>query len=331
MDNNELLKKIQTYANEQVKKIHFQREAELTLVYSEELEDKTFNAYCIGTDMPNLIFRVFHVDAEGNVLDEKSVQEAANLTAHFNRDIKPTMKLVPPAIEESYEYQIIVENRSEDKPVEIKLRSSTGRDITMYEIYRYFDYKSKIFFVNLAGLSFPAQYLFTVTPDSKSLRLLISRDENIRSRVSMMSELLANRLLPSYRTVDDAAKVLSGKAKAHVTLNDKEGNKVQFTCQFVYDDDETQTRFAFFVADDDAKKGVCMVQDIFDNNKLTLANNWTEDQKKAFERIQTEMKDKPEEFRKNVTSFFADNLDFRYKAFKDGKLKAPEANATQAK
>ena len=329
MENTEILKKIQAYANEEVKKVSIQREAELSFVYSEELEDKTLNVFCLGADMPNLIYRVFHVDSEGNVLEERNMQDAAKLTAHFNRDIKPTLKLVPPAIEETFEYQILVENRSEGRPVEIKLRSSVGRDITMYEIYRYFDYKTKVFFVNLAGLSFPGQYLFSVTPDSKGLRLVISNNETIRSRVAMMNELLRNRLLPSYRSIDDAAKILSGKAKANVTLNDREGKQIRFTCQFVYDDEETQTRFAFFIADDDAKKGVCMVQDILDNNKLTLPNQWTEEQKKAFDRIQVVMKEKQEEFRKNVTSFFADNLDFRYKAFQDGRLKAPEAEAPE--
>ena len=334
MDNNELLKKIQAYANEQVKKIHFQREAELTLVYSEELEDKTFNAYCIGTDMPNLIFRIFHVDAQGNIAEEKDIKENARLTSHFNKDIKPTLKLVPPAIEETGEYEIVLENRLENNGVEVKLRSSVGRDITMIEIYRYFDFRSKIFFVSCIGLSFPGQYLFSVTPDSKHLRLVINHTQEIRSRVEMINELLMNRLLPSYRTIADAAKVLTGEAKAHVTLNDKDGNKVEFTCQFVYDDPETQTRFAFFQRNDDTKQGVIMTQDILDNNKLTLAPGWTEEQRKASERIRELMKNNPDEFHKNVTNFFADDLDFRYKAFKDGKLKpatAPTTNESEGK
>lgn len=322
MDNNELMSKIQKLADETVAQNHFVRTAELTLVYVEDKADGGKDVYCLGSDMPNLIFRIFHVDAQGNIAEEKDIKENARLTSHFNKDIKPTLKLVPPAIEETGEYEIVLENRLENNGVEVKLRSSVGRDITMIEIYRYFDFRSKIFFVTCIGLSFPGQYLFSVTPDSKHLRLVINHSQEIRSRVDMMNELLVNRLLPSYRTVADAAKVLTGEAKAHVTLNDREGKKVEFTCQFVYDDPETQTRFAFFQRNDDTKQGVILTQDIFDNNKLTLSNGWTEEQRKAAERIRELMKKDPTEFQKNVTSFFADDLDFRYKAFKDGKLKA---------
>ena len=53
-----------------------------------------------------------------------------------------------------------------------------------------------------------------------------------------------------------------------------------------------------------------------------MADQMTQEQRDAIERIKALMKDKPEEFNKHACSFFADNLDFRYKAFKEGKLKA---------
>lgn len=334
MDNNELMAKIQALADQTVTERHYIRPAELTLIHIEDKSDGGKDVYCLGSDMPHLIFRIFHVDPEGQITEEKDIKETAKLTTHFNRDIKPTMTLVPPAIEETGEYEIILENRLENNGVEVKLRSSVGRDITMVEVYRYFDFRSKIFFVSCIGLSFPGQYLFSVTPDSKHLRLVINHTQEIRSRVEMINELLMNRLLPSYRTIADAAKVLTGEVKAHVTLNDKDGNKVEFTCQFVYDDPETQTRFAFFQRNDDTKQGVILTQDILDNNKLTLAPGWTEEQRKASERIRELMKNNPDEFHKNVTNFFADDLDFRYKAFKDGKLKpatAPTTNESEGK
>ncbi len=334
MDNNELMARIQALADKTVAENHFVRTAELTLIHIEDESDGGKTVYCLGSDMPHLIFRIFHVDAEGQITEERNIKETARLTSHFNRDIKPTMSLVPPAIEESGEYEIVLENRLENNGVEVKLRSSVGRDVTMIEVYRYYDFRSKVFFVSCIGLSFPGQYLFSVTPDSKHLRLVINHTQEIRSRIDMINELLMNRLLPSYRTIADAARVLTGDAKAHVSLNDKDGNKVEFTCQFVYDDPETQTRYAFFQRNDDAKQGVILTQDIFENNKLTLSNAWTEEQRQAAERIRELMKNNPEEFRKNVTSFFADDLDFRYKAFKDGKLKpsapAPTAEQTPA-
>lgn len=324
MDNNELMSKIQAIADETVKKNNYFRTAELNLIHVEDKEDGSKVVYCLGSDMPHLIFRIFHVDAQGNVSEEKEVTENARLTAHFNRDIKPTLTLVPPAIEETGEYEILVENRLENHGVELKLRSSVGRDITLIEVYRYYDFRTKIFFVACSALSFPAQYIFAVTQDSKHVRLLISRNEEIRKRVDMMNELLLNKLLPSYRTIADAAKLLTGEAKAHVSLNDKDGKKVQFTCQFVYDDPDTQTRYAFFQCDEKGRNGVIMIQDIFDENKLSLSAGWTEEQRAAAERIRDLMKTNQEEFRKNITTFFADDLDFRYKAFKDGKIKSKD-------
>ena len=60
-----------------------------------------------------------------------------------------------------------------------------------------------------------------------------------------------------------------------------------------------------------------------------MADNYIERQyaaylekKAAAEKVQQYRKDKPEEFNNKICNFFADSLDLRYKAFKDGKLTA---------
>ncbi len=330
MDNKELLSKIQALADERAKSCV--RTAELTLIHTEERGDGSTVCYCLGSDMPVLIYRIFYLDAEGNVSEENNVQTAAQLSSHFNRDIRPTLELIPPALTDTPEYEILVETRLENNGVEVKLRSSSGRSVTMIEIYRYFDFKSKVFFVSCIGLSFPGQYLFSVTPDSKHLRLILNPDENIQSRTRMLNELLAARLLPSYRTIADAANVLNGNVKANVTLTDQNGQKIEFHCNFCYDDDETQTRYAFFEkngerAEGEQPQGIIMVQDIFNNNSLSLINNWTDEQKAAVQRIQEQARTNPEEFNKHCCSFFADDLDFRYNRFKDGTLTREPAPA----
>ena len=341
MENKELLEKIQALADERAKSSI--RSSELTLIHTEEKGDGSYVCYCLGADMPLLIYRIFYVTADGEVTEENDIQQAAQLSSHFNRDIRPTLDLINPALTESPEYEILVETRLENNGVEVKLKSSSGRDVTMVEIYRYFDFKSKVFFVSCIGLSFPGQYLFSVTPDSKHLRLILNPDENIQSRTRMLNELLAARLLPSYRTIADAAHVLNGDVKANVTLTDQNGQKIEFHCNFCYDDDETQTRFAFFEKNStgdqaegeqsQGQQGIIMVQDIFNNNQLSLINNWTEEQKAAIQRVQEQAKSDPEEFNKHCCSFFADDLDFRYNRLKAGTLTrtpAPEAPATPA-
>ncbi len=330
MDNNELLGKIQAAANETAKR--YIRPVELTLIYVEERGDGSSICYCLGADMPLLIYRIFYVSAEGEVSEESNVQQAAQLSSHYNMEIRPNLELIPPALTDTPEYEIIVETRLENNGVEVKLKSSSGRDVTMVEIYRYFDFKSKVFFVSCIGLSFPGQYLFSVTPDSKHLRLILNPDENIQSRTRMLTELLQARLLPSYRTIADAANVLGGNVKANVTLTDPNGSKIDFHCNFCYDDDETQTRFAFFEksgerAEGEQPQGIIMVQDIFNNNSLSLINNWTEEQKAAVDRIREQSTSNPEEFNKHCCSFFADDLDFRYNAFKEGRLQSAPAAA----
>jgi hypothetical protein len=319
MDNEELLKKIQAVCDESAKK--FIRPAKITIINVEDKPDGTKDVLCLGSDMPVLIYRLFNVDKDGNVTENGDIAKAVEATRNYNTVIKPTLKLVPPAVEEGPEYEIGVENRLDNGGVEIKLKSSIGRDVTMIEIYRYFDYVSKIFFVSCVGLSFGGQYLFSVTPDSKHIKLIVGRNEEIKKRIDMMTELLQNRLLPSYQTIAAAAQLLNGQVKAHISLDGNDGTKNEFDSTFCYDDPVVSTRYAFFADPKDQKKGVILICDIFDNNKLITSNSWTEEQKAEVDKFKALMKEKPEEFQKNCCSFFADSLDFRYAAFKAGKLK----------
>lgn len=325
--DEELLNKIQEVADATSK--NFIRPARMSIIYREKTVDGE-RVLALGSDMPVLVFRVFNVDKDGNVTEDGNIQNAVEQTRHYNADIKPTLTLVPPAVEESTEYAIEVENKLENGAIEVSLKSTTGRDIKMIEVYRYYDYVSKIFFVSCIGTSFGGQYLFSVTPDSKHLKLVIANDAELRKRVDMITELLQARLLPSYKTIQDAATLLSGNVKAHIKLNDGNGVETEFNSTFCYDDPETQTRFAFFANATDEKQGVILVSDIFDNNKLILSNQWTDEQKAAVDKFKALMKEKPDEFNKHACSFFADDLDFRYKAFKDGKLQ-PRTETAPAK
>ncbi len=316
--DEELLNKIQEVADATSK--NFIRPARMSIIHREPTVDGE-RVLALGSDMPVLVYRVFNVDKDGNVTEDGNIQNSVEQTRHYNADIKPTLKLVPPAVEESNEYAIEVENKLESGAIEVSLKSTTGRDIKMIEVYRYYDYVSKIFFVSCIGTSFGGQYLFSVTPDSKHLKLVIANDPELRKRVDMITELLQARLLPSYKTINDAAQLLSGNVKAHIKLNDGNGVETEFNSTFCYDDPETQTRYAFFANEKDEKQGVILVSDIFDNNKLILSNQWSDEQKAAVDKFKALMKDNPEEFNKHACSFFADDLDFRYKAFKDGKLK----------
>jgi hypothetical protein len=330
MENEELLKKIQAVADETAK--NYVKPAKCVLIHQEVLENGVTEALVLSSDMPLLVYRVFELDAEGNVTENKDIKHAIERTRHYNEVIKPTLKLVPPEIEEQNEYEIIVENKLDTGGVEVKLRSTVGRDVTMIEIYRYFDYVSRIFFVSCVSTSFGGQYLFSVTPDSKHFRMILGNQPEVRARVDMMTELLQARLLPSYQTVDAASKLLNGEVKAHIELNAQDGSKVGFDNTFCYDDPETQCRYSFFVQTADNKQGIILVQDVLDNNKLILPQNWSEEQKAAAERIKDQMTTNREEFQKHVVNFFADDLDFRYNAFKAGKLKptAPAAPAEPA-
>jgi len=325
MTEEEMLSKIQAAADKTAQNFAFKRTAKLDLIYSETRADGVIECYCLGSDMPLLVYRIFEIDAEGNVTEKSDVQNASEKTRHYNQDVRPGLKLIPPAVTESNEYEILVENKLEtNNAVEVKLKSSIGRDITMIEIYRYFDYVSKVYFVSCVSVSFGGQYLFSVAPDNKHLRLIVGNNPELRARIDMITELLQARLLPSYQTIAAGAQLLSDKnVKAHVTLNGQNGEKINYDSTFCYDDPETQTRFAFFAKSGNEKEGIILVQDIF-TQKLTMSNTWTEEQKAAVDKFKALMKENPEEFNKHTCSFFTDDLDFRYAAYKAGKL-TPEA------
>mgnify|MGYP007002421380 CR=1 FL=1 len=326
MTDEELLAKIQEEADKTADNFVFKRHAKRDLIYKEPKEDGTTICYVLGSDRPLLVYRIFVLGTDGSVSENKDLQNAVTLTHHFNADIKPTRKLVPPAIEETNEYEIILENRLPDNGVEIKLKSTTGRLVTMVERYRYFDYVSRVFFVACVATSFAGQYLFSVTPDSKHIRLIIDNEGKLRDRVNRITELLQGRVLPSYRTIADGAKALTDRdSRGKVTFNRQDGTKVDYISNFCYDDLESGNRFAFFVQENDPKQGLRFIQDI-GTGRLTLSQNWTDEQKAAAEKVQQYRKDKPEEFNKKICNFFADSLDLRYKAFKSGALKAEAVN-----
>lgn len=328
MDQQELLSLIQKNVDERGKKFVFHRTAGIQLVHVETLESGNMNVYCLGDDMPKLLYRIFNVTPDGNVSEYSDIKQIVEMTKRFNTEIKPKLTGLPSFVDETGEYDILIENRNADNSVEVKLASSTGRHITMIETYRYFDYVSRIFFVSCVALSFGGQYLFSVTPDGKHLRLILGNDEAIRGRISMMTELLSARLLPSYQTIDAGVKALDEKADIHgkVSFNKNDGTTVNYLSNFCYDDLESGNMFAFFVQENDKQNGLMFIKNIADE-KLTLSNAWSEEQKAAAEKVQHLMAENREEFVKHVHSFFADSLDLRYAAYKNGTLKAAEAPA----
>lgn len=334
MTEKEMLSKIQELADKTSENFAFKRTAKLELVYTETLEDKTTDCYCLGSDMPSLVYRVFNVKEDGSVTEYGDIKVCVEKTRHYNVDVKPVLGLekAPLITGETGEYEIILENKLENNAVEIKLKSSVGRDITMIEIYRYFDYVSKIYFVSCVALSFGGQYLFSVTPDSKHLRLIVGNNQEVRARVDMITELLQARLLPSYQTIQAGAQLLASGV-AHVTLNGENGEQVTYDSRFCYDDPETQTRFAFFGKANKPEEGIILVQDIF-TQQLSMSDKWTDEQKAAVDKFKALMKENQEEFNKHATGFFTDDLDFRYNAYKNGTLKAEnvqkEAEAPKA-
>ena len=129
MTDEELLNKIQANADETAKK--FIRPARMSLIYREPTAEGGEKVLVLGSDMPLLVYRLFDVDKDGNITENGNIQAAVEATKHYNVDIKPSLKLVPPEVEESNEYAIEVENKLDNGGVEVKLKSTTGRDVTM--------------------------------------------------------------------------------------------------------------------------------------------------------------------------------------------------------
>ncbi len=330
MTDEEMLKKIQELVDQKAEKFPFKKSAKTEIVHVEHREDGTAEVLTLGSDMPKLIYRVFEFDAEGNCTEEEDIQKIVDRTKNYNEVIKPTLKLVPPFVEETDTYDVVIENILPDNAVEVKLKSSTGRDITMIETYRYFDYVSSIFFISCVALSFGGQYLFAAVENGKKLKLIVGNNPDIRSRVEKITELLANRALPSYRTIDAGNKALTGNdVRGKVSINKEDGTSVNFLSNFCYDDLESGNMFAFFVEENNNKNGLMFIQDIV-TGRLTLAPAWTDAQKAAAEKVQKLMAENREEFTKHVHSFFADSLDLRYAAMKAGAFAAKPEDAPKA-
>lgn len=331
MTQEEMLKKIQGLVDEKAQKFPFKKSAKMEIVYVDNKEDGSAEVLTLGSDMPKLIYRVFEFNAEGEAGEEEDIQKIVERTKNYNETIKPSLKLVPPFVEETDTYDVVIENVLPDNAVELKLKSSTGRDITMIETYRYFDYVSSIFFVSCVALSFGGQYLFAAVENGTKLKLIVGNNPDIRARVDKITELLANRVLPSYRTIDAGNKALtSGDVRGKVTINKEDGTSVNFLSNFCYDDLESGNMFAFFVEENNTKNGLMFIQDIV-TSQLTLAPSWTDEQKAAAEKVQKLMAENRDEFAKHVHSFFADSLDLRYAALKAGRLTAQAAQEAEAK
>lgn len=322
MTDEQVLLKIQEIADETAK-ARFIAPAVLELIYSEKQDDGSIDHYVLGSDMPHFLYRIFKEDKKGEIKEMEDMQYLANQSMHYERDVKPSLKLAPQPVNETMDYALVVENMLKDGGVEIKLKSSIGRDITMRESFRYFDYVSRIFFVGCISVSFGALYLFSVLGEGKVLRLIVNNNEpELQDRISKIHELLHNNALPSYVSIQAANNFLlnNNKEKATVKLLDNEGKETTFQCNFCYDDYETTNRFAFLTKVDNEKEGIILLCDIFDGNRLIVSNNWTKEQSEACERIRKLLETNRDEFNKHVCPFFVDNLDFRYKKFKDGTL-----------
>lgn len=329
LTDEQMLKAIQEIVDQKAEKFPFKKSAKMEIVYVDSREDGTAEVLAIGSDMPKLIYRVFEFDANGAVVEEENIQNIVARTKNYNENIKPGLKLVPPFVEESDTYDVVIENVLPENAVELKMKSSTGRDITMIETYRYFDYVSSIFFISCVSLSFGGQYLFAAVDNGRKLKIIVGNNPDIRARVDMITELLANRALPSYRTIDAGNKALTNTdVRGKVTINKNDGTTVNFLSNFTYDDLESGNMFAFFVNENDPKDGLMFIQDIV-TGRLTLAPNWTDEQKAAADKVQKLLAENKEEFSKHVHSFFADSLDLRYAALKKGILTTQTAEKTE--
>lgn len=320
MSQDNIIEKIQKVADENAKK--FIRPSVLELIYSEKQKDGTTDHYVLGSDMPHLIYRVFNEGKKGEITEITDFKTISQKSAYYENNIKASLKLVPPAVYETPDYEIVVENQLENSAVEIKMRSSAGRNITMIESYRYFDYVSRVFFVGCVATSFGGLFVFSLIGEGKHLRLVDGNDPVIKPRLEKINELFQNRVLPSYLTIDAANKLLLNNSnKARVKLTDDKKQEIEFECNFCYDDYDLKERFAFLSRVDNPKEGIIMLCNIFDNNKLILPNAWTDKQKAGAEKVQKLLTENREEFNKHVCTFFSDNLDFRYEKFKNGELK----------
>ena len=329
MDNNEFLNKAQALADETSKK-HF-APAALSVVYREDKEDGTSILLCLASDTPNPFYRVFVADKEGIVSEVTNPQEVSDHINRYGSEIRPNQlfKEVVPFTYETNEYEIVLESRLENAPAELKLRSSIGRDITMRELYNYYDVNRKIFLVSALSLSNGVNFLFTVTPDSKHLRLVLRLTDNVKQTADMIRELWANRVpLPRYNTIEDTVRALRTPATLRAT--DPNGNNRTFVSEYRYDDKESQLKFGFFRDAANAQREMVVIVDNFGPQaKVISPQQWNDEQRAAFDRVRKLRSENMTEFNKGVVPYNIDNLDFRYAAFKAGIIKGSEAPATE--
>ncbi len=331
MDNTEFLTKAQAIVDE-TSKAHFSTTV-LTPIYQENKEDGTSVLYCLAADTPNPFYRIFLADKDGVVTEVNNAKDASTYIDHYALDIRPNQlfKEVSPHTYESTEYEIVLENRIENAPTELKLRSSNGRDITMREIYNYYDVNRKIFLVSAITLSNGINFLFTVTPDSKHLRLVLRVTDAIREISDMIKELWTNRVpLPRYNTIEATTRALH--TPATLRGNDANGNARTYISQYRYDDPVSRLKFGFFREAASSQRELVVIVDNYGPQVRTITpQHWTDEQRAIFDRVRRLRSENQAEFNKNVVPYNTDNLDFRYADFKAGVLTGTQpAEATVA-
>lgn len=329
MDKTEFLNKAQALVDE-TSKTNFSSTA-LTAIYQEDKEDGTAVLYCLAADTPNPFYRIFLADKEGNVTEVKEAKEASTYIDHYALEIRPNQlfKDVSPFTYETNEYELVLENRLDNAPTELKLRSSVGRDITMREIYNYYDVNRKIFLVSAVTLSNGINFLFTVTPDSRHLRLVLRMTDQIRQTADMIRELWSNRVpLPRYNTIEATTRAL--RTPATLRGNDASGNAHTYVSEYRYDDPVSRLKFGFFREASNTQRELVVIVDNYGPQVRTITpQNWTDEQRSVFDRVRRLRSENQAEFNKNVVPYNTDNLDFRYADFKAGVLTGTPVNTTE--
>ena len=90
MEENINIKKIQDFVDQKGR--NFIRPAMMKVIYQEKLIDGVNRFYCMGDDQPNLIFRIFDIDLNGEVKEIDDVDKCVELTKHFRDEIVPTLE-----------------------------------------------------------------------------------------------------------------------------------------------------------------------------------------------------------------------------------------------
>ena len=91
MTEEELMKKIQELADARAEKFVFKKTARMEHIYTEELPEGEKDVFVLGSDMPKLIYRIFHVSAAGEISeieDVKVLAEEQTLQCRYQTDLK---------------------------------------------------------------------------------------------------------------------------------------------------------------------------------------------------------------------------------------------------